>query len=59
MSGKTRRRKGLVKNSAYNKEGVDVSVIRWFLKKTPAERLRDVQNAARFVLKVRARAANN
>ena len=39
----------------YNADGVDLSVIRGCLAKTPAERLQDAQSAARFVVAVRAR----
>jgi hypothetical protein len=39
---------------AYNEEGVDLTVIRQFLALTPAERLRDAQSMANFVLSVRA-----
>jgi hypothetical protein len=39
---------------AYNEDGVDLTLIDWFLEKTPAERLRYVQNHVRDVLKIRA-----
>jgi hypothetical protein len=39
----------------YNEEGVDLSLVRDFLAKTPAERMQDAQAAAQFVLSVRAR----
>ena len=39
----------------YNADGVDLSVIRGRLARTPAERLQDAQSAARFVAMVRAR----
>ncbi len=38
----------------YNKDGVDLSHIRWFLEKTPADRLQIAQNFAREVLRIRA-----
>jgi hypothetical protein len=38
----------------YNKEGVDLSYIRWFLEKTPAERLQIAQNFTQDVLRIRA-----
>jgi hypothetical protein len=43
----------LYNRRAYNKDGVDLSHIRGFLEKTPAERLRDATSAARFILQVR------
>lgn len=39
----------------YNKEGVDLTVIRGFLERTPAQRLRDVQKFAGDVIKIWAR----
>lgn len=39
---------------AYNEDGVDLSQIREFLTKTPAERLRDLQSMADFTLRVRS-----
>jgi hypothetical protein len=39
---------------AYNEDGVDLSHIRQFLALTPAERLRDAQAMAQFILRARA-----
>ena len=39
---------------AYNEDGVDLSHIRQFLALTPAERLRDAQAMAQFVLHARS-----
>ena len=39
----------------YNEDGVDLSLIRDFLAKTPSERLQDAQAVAQFVLSVRER----
>jgi len=38
----------------YNEEGVDLTVVRAALAKTPAERLRDAQNFVNDVLRIRA-----
>ena len=49
----------LYNRRAYNKDGVDLSQIRWFLEKTPAERLQIAQTFAREVLRIRALNAGN
>jgi hypothetical protein len=41
-------------NPAYNKEGVDLTVIRGFLDKTPEERLLTLKSFANGILKIRA-----
>ena len=41
-------------NPGYSDDGVDVTLIRWFLKLTPVERLRYVSNSAAEILRIRA-----
>jgi hypothetical protein len=36
----------------YSEDGVDLSLIRWFLSLTPAERLQFVQNQANRILAI-------
>jgi len=38
----------------HSPEGVDLTLIRWMLSLTPAERLQVLQNAVRSILKMRA-----
>ena len=38
---------------AYSEEGVDLTVIRWMLSLTPAQRLETLQNHVRSVLRIR------
>lgn len=40
---------------AYSEDGVDLTLIRWMLSLTPAERLQAAQEFANFVLSARAR----
>ena len=40
---------------AYSPDGVDLTLIRWMLSLTPAERLQVLQQFVQFVLEVRAR----
>jgi hypothetical protein len=42
----------------YSESGVDRSVIRWFLEKTPAERLAYLQRYVSGILAIRARNAD-
>ncbi len=37
----------------YSEDGVDLTLIRWMLSLTPAERLRTLQNAVRSILRLR------
>jgi hypothetical protein len=37
----------------YNEDGVDLTLIRWMLSLTPAERLAAVESCANFVLETR------
>jgi hypothetical protein len=41
--------------SVYSDDGVDLTLIRWMLSLTPAERLEALQQFADFVLSARAR----
>jgi hypothetical protein len=41
----------------YGDDGVDVTLIRWMLSMTPAERLQVLQSHVRSVLELRARVA--
>jgi len=43
----------LLEEPAYSEDGVDLTLIRWMLSLTPAERLRTLQNAVRSLLKLR------
>jgi hypothetical protein len=43
----------LAGDSAYSEDGVDLTLIRWMLSLTPAERLRTLQNTVRSLLKLR------
>jgi hypothetical protein len=43
---------------AYSPDGVDLTLIRWMLSLTPAERLQVLQQFVQFVLEVRARNPN-
>lgn len=38
----------------YSPEGVDLTLIRWMLSLSPAERLQVLQNAVRSILRMRA-----
>ncbi|MGH9645559.1 MAG: hypothetical protein ACRD4E_01975 [Bryobacteraceae bacterium] len=38
---------------AYSEDGVDLTLIRWMLSLTPAERLRVLQEQVDFIMKVR------
>ena len=38
----------------YSEDGVDLTLIRWMLSLTPAERLRALQQFARSILRMRA-----
>ena len=40
---------------AYSAEGVDLTLIRWMLSLTPAERLDVLENCVNFVMEARAR----
>ncbi len=40
-------------DTAYSEDGVDLTLIRWMLSLTPAERLRTLQNTVRSLLKLR------
>jgi hypothetical protein len=40
---------------AYSEDGVDLTLIRWMLSLTPAERLQVLQNFVNAVLRIRAR----
>jgi hypothetical protein len=40
---------------AYSPDGVDLTLIRWMLSLTPAERLRVLQNFVNSVRKIRAK----
>ena len=40
---------------AYSPDGVDLTLIRWMLSLTPAQRLEVLQDCVNFVLEVRAR----
>ncbi|HMD96553.1 MAG TPA: hypothetical protein VKM93_04365 [Terriglobia bacterium] len=44
----------ILEDSAYSEDGVDLTLIRWMLSLTPAERLRTLQNTVRSLLKLRA-----
>ena len=39
---------------SYCEDGVDLTLIRWMLSLTPAERLRALQNAVRSILRLRS-----
>jgi hypothetical protein len=38
---------------AYSEDGVDLTLIRWFLSLTPTERLRHLEDHLRAIMKVR------
>jgi hypothetical protein len=42
-----------LRDPAYSEDGVDLTLIRWMLSLTPAERLRTLQNVVRSLLKLR------
>lgn len=42
---------------AFSKEGVDLTLIRWMLSMTPAQRLRTLQSSARSLMRLRSEAA--
>lgn len=42
-------------DEAYSPDGVDLTLIRWMLSPTPAERLDVLQDFVDFVMEVRAR----
>ncbi len=43
-----------VSERGYSEDGVDVTLVRWMLSLTPAERLEALQQFADFVLSIRA-----
>ena len=42
------------KRETYNEDGIDVSLIRWMLSLTPAERLETLQNHVRAMMRLRS-----
>jgi len=49
-----RRQAPIPRNAGRAEDGVDVTLIRWFLSLTPAQRLRALQRRVRAVLEVRS-----
>ena len=43
-----------LEQSTYTEDGVDLTLIRWMLSLTPAERLRALQNAVRSIQRLRS-----
>jgi hypothetical protein len=60
MSGNKRREYSLIKGFSNNKtedahreDGVDITLIRWMLSMTPAERLQTLQQNVQSIMKLR------
>jgi hypothetical protein len=50
---------GPLENSEYSADGIDLSLIRWMLSLTPAERLQVLQQFVNSVEEIRAENAGN
>ena len=64
MAGKkrkaaTERRKAPAEEQTHSEDGVDLTLIRWMLSLTPAERLDVLQNNARSILRLRGGTADS
>lgn len=54
-AAKRRGRKAPLANPAYSEDGVDLTLIRWMLSLTPAERLDVLQQHVRSVMRLRGK----
>jgi hypothetical protein len=52
------KQSGSIKASPYSESGVDLTLIRWMLSLTPAERLQILQQTIRSILMVKGKASN-